>query len=48
MSIGFHIVSEDFLHQMKEYIKLNVEVEKKNFSNVPDKILKTSLAYQYL
>ena len=36
MSIGFHIVSEDFLYQMKEYIK--VEVEKKNFSNVPDKI----------
>ena len=48
MSIGFHIVNEDFLHQMEEYIKRKAEVEKENFSGVPDRILKASLAYQYL
>ena len=48
MSIGFHIVNEDCLHQMEEYIKRKAEVEKENFSGVPDRILKASLAYQYL
>ena len=48
MSIGFHIVNEDFLHQMEEYIKRKAEAERENFSNVPDRILKASLAYQYL
>ena len=48
MSIGFHIVSEDFLHRMEEYIKRKAEVDKKNFSSVLDRILKASLAYQYL
>ena len=48
MSIGFHIVNEYFLHQMEEYIKRKAEAERENFSNVPDRILKASLAYQYL
>lgn len=48
MSIGFHILNEDFLHQMEEYIKRKAEAERENFSNVPDRILKASLAYQYL
>ena len=48
MSIGFHIVSEDFLHQMEEYIKRKAQVERDNFRSVPDRILKASLAYQYL
>ena len=46
MNIEFHIVNEDFLHQMEEYIKRRAEVEKENFSGVPDRILKASLVYQ--
>ena len=48
MNNEFPIVNEDFLPQMEEYIKRRAEVEKENFSGVPDRILKASLAYQYL
>ena len=48
MNNEFPIVNEDFLHQMEEYIKRRAEVEKENFNGVPDRILKASLAYQYL
>ena len=48
MSIGFHIVNKNFLHQMEEYIKRKAEVEKENFSGIPDRITIASLAYQYL
>ena len=36
MSIGFHIVNKNFLHQMEEYIKRKAEVEKENFSGIPE------------
>ena len=48
MSIGFRIVSRGFLRQLESYIKLNAPVEKKNFVDVPDRILKANITYQYL
>ena len=48
MSIGFRIVNREFLRQLERYIRLNATVEKKNFMDVPDRILKANITYQYL
>ena len=48
MSIGFRIVNREFLRQLERYIRLNATVEKKNFMDVPNKILKANITYQYL
>ena len=48
MSTGFRVVNREFLHQLEHYIKRNATVEKKRFMDVPDRILKANIAYQYL
>lgn len=48
MSIGFRVVNREFLHQLEHYIKRNTTIEKKRFMDVPDRILKANIAYQYL
>ena len=48
MSIGFHIVNEEFLEKLQDYIKVNAKNEKEKFNDVEDRILRATIAYQYL
>ena len=48
MKIIFPIVDKKFLANLEEYIHLNAEAEKDNFSDVPSRIFKAAIAYQYL
>ena len=48
MSIGFYVVNKEFLEKLEDYIKYNAEVEREKFNEIPSRIFKATIAYQYL
>ena len=48
MSIRFHVVNKEFLEKLEDYIKYNAEVEREKFNEIPSRIFKATIAYQYL
>ena len=48
MDAEFPTINKEFLCKLEDYIKVNAEMEKEEFSDVPDRIFKSVIAFQYL
>ena len=48
MSVGFYVVNKEFLEKLEDNFKYNAEVEREKFNEIPSRIFKATIAYQYL